>query len=102
MARDSAGHRKTSESAVSAFSPPTIGGSRCSSCGRLCDHLHAAVENLFPGKHELRVAAAEERREHLPEMLVHLVEGRLQTLTRFAIDAPDRVLQCRQRLVEVL
>ena len=35
---------------------------------RLRDHLHAAVEDLLAGQHEPRVAAAEERREHLAEM----------------------------------
>ena len=50
---------------------------------------------------ELRLAAAEQRREHLAEVAVDRVEGRLQQLARLAVDAADRVLQGLERRAQV-
>src|SRR5688500_7458981 len=52
-------------------------------------HLHAGVEDLLAGHGELRLAAAEQRREQLAEMVVDLLKGLAQQLARLAIDAPD-------------
>ena len=55
--------------------------------------LHTRVQNLFAGHHELRVTAAEQLREHAPEMAVHLLECGGQQLAGFAVNRADRVFQ---------
>ena len=55
---------------------------RVALAGRLRDHLHARIEDLLAGQHELRLAAAEQHREKLREVLVDGVERLLQQLPR--------------------
>ena len=67
----------------------------------LREHLQAGVEDLLARELEARVAAAEERREHLLEVRVDRVERLLQELARLAVDALDRALQRLDGLQEV-
>ena len=88
--------------AVSAFSPPDsrwIDVLRLP--GRLRDDLHAGVEDLLAGQHELRLPAAEEHREEPGEVLVDRVERLLQELSGFAIDLANGVLERRHRFREI-
>ena len=61
----------------------------------LREHLHAGVEDLLAGQVQARVAAAEERREHLLEVLVHHVERGLQH-GHNRIDATERLWRCQE------
>ena len=68
---------------------------------RLGHHLHAGIQDFIAGHDQPRIAAAEQLREHAPEVFVDLVEGVGQQVARFEIDLVDGVLQRRHRLVEV-
>ncbi|MPM66172.1 hypothetical protein SDC9_113079 [bioreactor metagenome] len=59
----------------------------------LCNHLHARVQNLVAGHHQLGLTAAEQLGEHAAEMAVHGLEGARQQGARFGVDLADRVLQ---------
>src|SRR5690606_4338440 len=69
--------------------------------GRLRHHLDARIEDLVAGQDQFRLATAEELREQLAEVAVDRVVGLLQQLAGLAIDAPDRVLERADRLVQV-
>src|SRR5436190_15633008 len=69
--------------------------------GRLRHHLNAGVEDLVAGHDQARGAAAEQDREHAAEVVVDLVERRLQQLARLEVDLPDRVLERGHRLGQV-
>jgi hypothetical protein len=69
--------------------------------GRLRHHLHAGVEDLVARHHQLRVAAAEQAREHAAELLVDQVEGLHQQVARLEVDLVDRAFERGDRLVQV-
>ncbi len=64
-------------------------------------HLHAGVEDLLAGHDQARLAATEQRREQLAEMMVDLVEGALQQRAGFLVDLGDRVFQRVDGVVQV-
>jgi len=68
---------------------------------RLRHHLHASVQDLVARHHQLRVAAAEQAREHAAEVFVDLVEGAAQQVACFEVDLVDRVFQRRDRFAQV-
>src|SRR3990170_5972276 len=69
--------------------------------GRPRHHLNPGVEYLLSGHDQARLAAAEQDRKQVTEMLVYAVEGRLEQRARLAIDLADRAVQSLQCLREV-
>ena len=53
-------------------------------------------QQIIPGQVEVGLAAAKEFREQVLEALVHLVVGFLESISRFAVDLADRILERRQ------
>jgi hypothetical protein len=82
--------------AVSAFSPPERQvDRRVPLAGRLRHDLHARIEDLLAGQHELCLTAAEQHGKEACEILVDAVEGLLQELPRLAVDLPNGILERR-------
>src|SRR5450759_380483 len=69
---------------------------------RLRDDLHAGVEYLLAGQHQLGLAAPKQRREQLTKVAVNLLERVQQPLAGLAVNAADCVLERGERLIQVL
>ena len=68
---------------------------------RLCEHLQAGVENFVARQSQVGVATAEQHREQLGKVLVDDIEGVLQQVAGFAVDAFDRIFQRVDSLVQI-
>ena len=90
--------------AVSAFSPPESSSTFCSRLpgGWAMMSMPLSRTSSSSSRRQPAGAAAEELLEHLPEVLVDDLERLAEALAGGAVDLPDRLVELRDRVEQVL